>query len=53
MNQAFHSVIGASVLEHRDIFLTAANRLGTTIQYDELLEALSGLEITLNRGEAN
>lgn len=32
MNPAFHPVIAASEAERRDLFLTAANRLGTAIQ---------------------
>ncbi|CAN5421658.1 nucleotidyl transferase AbiEii/AbiGii toxin family protein [soil metagenome] len=32
MNPAFHSIIAASETDRRDVFLTAANRLGTTIQ---------------------
>ena len=32
MNPAFHSVLSASVSDRRDIFLTAANRLGTAMQ---------------------
>ena len=32
MNPAFYSIISANETERRDIFLTTANRLGTTIQ---------------------
>ena len=32
MNPAFHPVIAASEAERRDLFLSAANRLGTAIQ---------------------
>jgi len=32
MNPAFLSIIAASEADRRDVFLTTANRLGTTIQ---------------------
>ena len=35
MNKAFKTILGASEAERRDLFLTAATRLGTTVQNTE------------------